>query len=194
MRVATSISSSPGRATHSKTQCSQTSSCRWRSWDQERPATPNTGGFNPDTLTPPVLEHKSSFNSISHTWDHTLLDNATAALTDTELLKNNAEAVTLGLPDYSPANLATPAITGLNNAAFINEAVKDGLKYLVSDASVFFSRNKYQFRQTDHQDSKACIEHKRSFFSEEAFLGSRAQAANEVQIVVGTHPDYGTGL
>lgn len=119
----------------------------------------STGGFNPDTLTPPVLEHKSSFNSISHTWDHTLLDNATAALTDTELLKNNAEAVTLGLPDYSPANLATPAITGLNNAAFINEAVKDGLKYLVSDASVFFSRNKYQFRQTDHQDSKACIEH-----------------------------------
>jgi hypothetical protein len=96
----------------------------------------STGGFNPDTLTPEVLAHKASFNWISHTWDHTLLDNATAALTDSELLQNNAEALTLGLPGYTPSTLVTPAITGLNNPTFINEAVNDGLKYLVTDTSV----------------------------------------------------------
>ena len=98
-------------------------------------------GVNPDPLTPEVELYKSSFNWLSHTWDHTLLDNATAALTDTELLQNNAMAGILGLPNYNPVLLVTPAITGLNNPAFINEAVADGVRVIVSDTTVLNTPN-----------------------------------------------------
>ena len=104
--------------------------------------TPGVGyGVSPDTLTPEVELYKSNFNWISHTWDHTHLDDATAALTDSELLQNNAMAASLGLPGYNPALLVTPAITGLNNPAFINEAVADGVRVIVTDTTVLNTPN-----------------------------------------------------
>ncbi|MGA8312365.1 MAG: choice-of-anchor D domain-containing protein [Terriglobales bacterium] len=99
------------------------------------------GGFNPDTLTPEVELYKANFHWLSHTWDHQLLDTATAGLTDYELLNNDAEAVTLGLPGFNPANLVTPAITGLNNPAFVNEAVADGVRNVVTDTTVIGQPN-----------------------------------------------------
>ena len=103
---------------------------------------PNQGyGVTPDDLTPEVELHASEFNWISHTWDHTHLDDVTAAQTDTELLQNNTMAGTLGLPNYNPALLVTPAITGLNNPDFINQAVADGVQVMVSDTTVLNTPN-----------------------------------------------------
>jgi Abnormal spindle-like microcephaly-assoc'd, ASPM-SPD-2-Hydin/Bacterial Ig-like domain (group 2)/Cep192 domain 4 len=98
-------------------------------------------GVSPDDLTPEVELYKSDFNWISHTWDHTHLDDVSAAQTDAELLQNNAMAGTLGLPNYNPALLVTPAITGLNNPDFINEAVADGVQVIVTDTTVLNTPN-----------------------------------------------------
>ena len=103
---------------------------------------PNVGyGVTPDDLTPEVELYANSFNWISHTWDHTLLDSVNAAQTDAELLQNNAMAGTLVLPNYNPGLLVTPAITGLNNPDFINEAVADGVQVVVSDTTVLNTPN-----------------------------------------------------
>ncbi len=100
-----------------------------------------TGAYNPDTLTPEIVKFKSNFRWISHTWDHEDLNNASVSLTDFELLQNNNRAVALGLTGYNPANLVTPGISGLNNPTFINRAVADGVRYVVSDTSVLNTPN-----------------------------------------------------
>jgi hypothetical protein len=102
---------------------------------------PDQGGFNPDTLTPEVLLLKDEFKWISHTWSHKNLNAADATLVHNELALNNAEANTLGLAGYNPANLVTPQISGLNNAAFVSQAVADGVRYVVSDTSVWGQPN-----------------------------------------------------
>jgi hypothetical protein len=99
------------------------------------------GGFSPDTLTPAIVQYKSNFKWISHTWSHPNLDTITATAAHSEVTQNNAEAIVLGLPGYDAASLVTPQISGLNNPDFVNQAVADGLRYVVSDTSVIGQSN-----------------------------------------------------
>jgi hypothetical protein len=102
----------------------------------------NLGGYNPDTLTPEFLKYQSDFKWISHTWDHPdTLNGQTAAFIDDEILKNNQQAQALGLTYYSPANMVTPGVTGLNDSIYVNRAVADGVKYVVTDTSVLNTPN-----------------------------------------------------
>ena len=103
---------------------------------------PNLGGYAPDTLTPEFLKHQSEFKWISHTYDHPdTLNGQTAQFIDDEILKNNQQAQILGLTYYNPANMVTPGITGLNDASYVNRAVADGVKYVVTDTSVLNTLN-----------------------------------------------------
>ncbi len=102
---------------------------------------PSQGGFSPDTLTPAVLAHKSEFKWLSHTWSHLNLNAASAAVAHSEIVRNNSEATLLGLPGYTAASLVTPQISGLNNPDAVNQAVADGVRYVVSDTSVLGQPN-----------------------------------------------------
>ncbi len=102
----------------------------------------NNGGYSPDTLTPEFKKFQSSFKWISHTWDHPdTLNGMNAAEVAAEIDKNNAAATSLGLTYYNRANMVTPGITGLNDATFVNTAVADGLRYVVTDTSVLNTPN-----------------------------------------------------
>jgi hypothetical protein len=102
----------------------------------------------PTALTKWIQNYESAFKWISHTWDHELLDGpaATYDMAYAELKQNidiaNARPRNskhdlggLDLRNFSRANLVTPEISGLNNAAFLKAASDLGIKYLVSDTS-----------------------------------------------------------
>jgi hypothetical protein len=100
------------------------------------------GGYNPDTLTPELVKYQSRFKWISHTYDHPdTLNGQTAAFDDAEILQNNQTAAALGLTYYNPANMVTPGVTGLNDSVYVNQAVADGVKYVVTDTSVLNTPN-----------------------------------------------------
>ena len=102
----------------------------------------STGGYRNDTLTPELEKYQASFKWISHTWDHPdTLDGQTASFIDSEIQPNNQQAISLGLTYYNPANMVTPGVTGLNDATFVNQAVTDGIKYVVTDTSVLNTPN-----------------------------------------------------
>ena len=102
----------------------------------------NQGGYSPDTLTPEFLKYQADFKWISHTWDHPdTLNGQTAPFIDNEILTNNQQAAALGLTYYNPANMVTPGVTGLNDATYVNRAVADGVKYVVTDTSVLNTPN-----------------------------------------------------
>jgi hypothetical protein len=102
----------------------------------------STGGYRPDTLTPEFKIYQDKFKWLSHTWDHPDSLNAqTASFIDDEITKNNAQAIVLGLTTYDPAGMVTPGITGLNDATYVNEAVTNGIQYVVTDTSVLNTAN-----------------------------------------------------
>ena len=102
----------------------------------------NQGGYSPDTLTPEFLKYQADFKWISHTWDHPdTLNGQTVSFIDNEILTNNQQAAALGLTYYNPANMVTPGVTGLNDATYVNRAVADGVKYVVTDTSVLNTPN-----------------------------------------------------
>jgi hypothetical protein len=102
----------------------------------------STGGFKNDTLTPEFKKYQASFKWLSHTWDHPdTLDGQTTAFDDAEITKNQAQAITLGLTTFDPAGMVTPGITGLNDANYVNEAVANGIQYVVTDTSVLNTAN-----------------------------------------------------
>src|SRR5664280_2221935 len=95
-----------------------------------------TGFTPPDTLTPAITALQNNFKWINHTWDHENLDQITHDAAVTELTRNNAEAITLGLTQFNTSRLITPDISGLDNPAFLQAAVEQGVRYLVSDTSI----------------------------------------------------------
>jgi hypothetical protein len=102
----------------------------------------STGGYRNDTLTPEFKVYQDKFKWLSHTWDHPDSLNAqTATFIDDEITKNNAQAITLGLTTYDAAGMVTPGITGLNDATYVNEAVSNGIQYVVTDTSVLNTPN-----------------------------------------------------
>ena len=94
------------------------------------------GAYTPDTLTPAATGNQAQFNWISHTYDHTNLDTVDYATANSEITLNNKAAKKLGLSHYSTLNMVTPDVSGLTNAAFLQAAYNNGIRYLVTDTSV----------------------------------------------------------
>ncbi len=113
--------------------------------------TVRSGGYQPrnDTLVPNATSLAKSFFWVSHTYDHENLDcydavpnsgictPATQAQSAFEITQNNAAATTLKLgSNYDSTSMITPNVSGLANPNFIAAAAANGLKYLVTDASI----------------------------------------------------------
>ena len=110
-------------------------------------ATPDA--YDDPSLTRWVQNNQGVFKWISHTWDHELLDAVDYNFAYAELKQNidiaNAKPRNrkndqggpggLGLNAFSKANLVTPEISGLHNAAFLQAAHDLGVRYVVSDSS-----------------------------------------------------------
>jgi hypothetical protein len=78
----------------------------------------------------------SDFAWINHTYDHTEMDQMSEADAYDEITVNTTRMRGLGLQPFSPQNLVTPSITGLDNPMVMAAAYAAGVRYLVSDASV----------------------------------------------------------
>lgn len=94
-----------------------------------------TGIYSPDQLTPAAARSQPRFNWISHTYTHQNLDTVSYENAYFEIQTNNDIAQRLGLTAYTPANLITPDVSGLTNAAFLQAAFDIGVRYLVTDTS-----------------------------------------------------------
>src|SRR6266566_7597997 len=92
--------------------------------------------YTPDTLTPFATANQNQFYWVSHTYDHTNLDNLDYATATTEITLNDQVAATLGLTNFSVQNMVTPDVSGLTNANFLQAAYDNAIRYLVSDTSV----------------------------------------------------------
>jgi hypothetical protein len=104
------------------------------------------GGAPDPTLANEAKARANDYYWVNHTWDHEHLDcfnpvpgsgvctPATSTQASQEITQNIALAQQLGLP-LDSASMVTPAISGLNNAAFLSAAKASGIKYLISDAS-----------------------------------------------------------
>lgn len=96
------------------------------------------GAYVPDTLTPTAMATQSRFNWVSHTYDHTNLDNVDYATANSELALNNqeAQALKLGKANFTTQAMVTPDVSGLTNPNFLKAAYDNGLRYLVTDTSI----------------------------------------------------------
>jgi hypothetical protein len=93
------------------------------------------GSYPNDDLTPATQTNQAAFNWINHTFDHTNLDSVDYGTAASEITQNNSTATALGFTNYNPANMVTPDISGLSNAAFLQAAFDNGVHYLVTDTS-----------------------------------------------------------
>lgn len=96
-----------------------------------------TGAYTPDDLTPWTSNTANSvhFGWINHTFNHTNMNQNSIALDSSEISQNVSMAATMGFINFNPANMVTPDISGLNDANFLQAAVNNGVKYLVTDTS-----------------------------------------------------------
>jgi hypothetical protein len=93
------------------------------------------GASATDALTLAVQQYSSSFNWISHTWDHTNLDGMNYAQAFAEFDQNDRFAKSQGWANYVTANLVCPEISGLTNPAALSAAWDVGIRFMVSDTS-----------------------------------------------------------
>jgi hypothetical protein len=108
--------------------------------------TPDGGASPGDSLVSESQFRKNEFYWINHTWDHENLDcydpvpnsgvctPATYSESLPEITRNVQVSNSLDLP-LDDVSMVTPAISGLNNPAFLSAAASQGLKYLISDLS-----------------------------------------------------------
>lgn len=91
-----------------------------------------------DDLTPAIKAKNAPFTWISHTYSHANLDTYTYAQTLAELKNNHtiATSKTLSLQSYKDA-LVTPDISGLNNSEALRAMYDFGVRYLVSNTSLY---------------------------------------------------------
>ena len=78
---------------------------------------------------------KNQFHWVNHTFTHQNLNSVNATTARQELTQNFNMAYSLDLPGFTETTLVTPEISGLTNAAFLNVAYNQGIKYLVTDTS-----------------------------------------------------------
>ncbi|HTI17298.1 MAG TPA: hypothetical protein VL598_06515 [Trinickia sp.] len=88
-----------------------------------------------DTLTTQVNANKDHYKWITHTYDHELIDNLTAAGVTTELQQNNTVARDFSFQNYATTTLVTPEISGLYYAGALGSMASFGTQSLVSDSS-----------------------------------------------------------
>lgn len=93
------------------------------------------GAYQPDTLTPAVKSNQAQFYWVSHTYDHENLDTVTYATAVSEITQNNQMATSLGLTHFTPDTMVTPDISGLTNPNYLQAAVDNGIRYVVTDTS-----------------------------------------------------------
>jgi hypothetical protein len=117
-----------------------------RSWQASRKATAGPtfrlawafnafGASDGDPLTTAARTYSSEFHWISHTWDHTNLDNMTYDQAFTEFDLNDRFAKSQGYQNYSTMNLVQPEVSGLANAAALAAMWDVGIRYTISDTS-----------------------------------------------------------
>ncbi len=96
-----------------------------------------TGVYHPDTLTPAVQADSSPFDWVGHTYDHRTLDDVSYQDTVDELQRNEEVARNvLGLSTEDRESLVQPSVSGLENGEFLRAAAAQGVRTLVSDASL----------------------------------------------------------
>ncbi len=95
------------------------------------------GAYTPDTLTPKAAATQGQFNWVSHTYDHTNLDNVDYATATSELALNNqvAQKMRFGA-NFTSQAMVTPDVSGLTNPNFLQAAYDQGIRYLVTDTSI----------------------------------------------------------
>jgi len=94
------------------------------------------GVYDPDTLTPYVVQNQSAFRWINHTYNHLNLDYVTYNQAYEQLVLNDNVAVNqLKLTYYSREPFIQPDISGLYNVNFQSAAYNFGVRYLISDTS-----------------------------------------------------------
>jgi hypothetical protein len=93
-----------------------------------------TKEYKPDNLSPAVVRDPSLFYFVSHTWDHAMLDAATAREVQDELVFNNLMGASLGL-GADTRTLVTPNVSGLTNPNAMKTAYALGVRYIVTDTS-----------------------------------------------------------
>lgn len=93
------------------------------------------GAYQPDTLTPVVRSNQAQFYWVSHTYDHTNLNTVDYATATSEIALNNQEAVNLGLTHFSTSTMVTPDVSGLTNPNYLQAAVDQGIRFVVTDTS-----------------------------------------------------------
>lgn len=95
----------------------------------------SAGAYQPDTLTPAVKSNQGQFAWVSHTYDHTNLDTVDYATAVSEITQNNQMATSLGLTHFTTGSMVTPDISGLTNPQYLQAAVDQGIRYVVTDTS-----------------------------------------------------------
>jgi heparan sulfate-N-deacetylase len=117
---------------------------QWQSGQQSQPGNASFrlayafnafGASATDPLTLAVQQYSSSFNWISHTWDHTNLDGMNYAQAFAEFDQNDSFAKSQGWANYTTVNLVCPEISGLTNPAALQAAWDVGIRFMVSDTS-----------------------------------------------------------
>jgi hypothetical protein len=93
------------------------------------------GAIEDDALATTLLEHQQRFRWINHGYTHLLLDHATYAESQREILANHQTAVTLDLHNYEATTMVTAVVSGLENNEFLRAAKDAGMRALVSDTS-----------------------------------------------------------
>jgi len=96
----------------------------------------NGVGVEPgDPLSLDAEANSGEFEWISHTWDHENLDAMDYATAASEFQQNIQLATDEGFQNFSPQNIVTPDVSGLNNAAVLQAAWDSGIRYTISDTS-----------------------------------------------------------
>ena len=116
----------------------------WQTGQQSRPgnagfrlafAFNGSGGLPDDPLTIAATTSNADFHFINHTFDHENLDAATYDFAFAQIDQNNKFAADQGFRNFTPLNLVSPDVSGLNNADALQAAFDTGVRYMVSDTS-----------------------------------------------------------
>jgi hypothetical protein len=94
-----------------------------------------SGASDTDPLTIAVKANSGDFDWINHTFDHENLDAATYDFAYSQFIQNIQFAQRIGLQNFTPMELVTPDVSGLNNAAALKAAWDLGVRYTISDTS-----------------------------------------------------------
>jgi hypothetical protein len=94
-----------------------------------------SGASDTDPLTIAIKANSGEFDWINHTFDHENLDAATYDFAYNQFVQNIQWAQQNGLQNFTPAELVTPDVSGLNNAAALKAAYDLGIRYTISDTS-----------------------------------------------------------